>query len=209
MQDDYQLWPKIDLEDLWVYDKLILAKKLGYTCGPAGVEVPTPNKYVVRPITNINGMGIGAEIIWLEKDTEHLPPGHFWCEIFNGRHLSVDYINKQQILCVEGFRDDTDPLWRWSRWEKVNDEIPIPSILSKINCQQFNYEFNCEFIGNKLIEVHFRLNPDFRHDVDILYVVWDNDDITPPVGMRFIDDPDGILDDNLDTKRRGFFTPIK
>ena len=42
-EDLYWKNPKID--DLWALDKLILSKKLGYTCGPAGIEVPKEGIY--------------------------------------------------------------------------------------------------------------------------------------------------------------------
>lgn len=78
------MWNLCDPNDLWIYDKLILSRKMGYVCGPPGVPVPNADSYIVRPITNIEGMGRGAEILWLDDDTDHLPPGYFWCEIFDG-----------------------------------------------------------------------------------------------------------------------------
>ena len=37
-----------------------------------------------------------------------------------------------------------------------------------------NYDWiNCEFIGDKLIEVHFRQNPDFRYGNTVAIPVWD------------------------------------
>ena len=37
------------------------------------------------------GLGLGAQKIFLKKDTTFLPVGHFWCEWFEGAHHSVDY----------------------------------------------------------------------------------------------------------------------
>jgi hypothetical protein len=39
-------------EDAWVYDKLIVAKRLGYVCGAAGVAPKSSAEYIVRPISN-------------------------------------------------------------------------------------------------------------------------------------------------------------
>ena len=143
-------------------------------------------------------MGIGANIFWIDKDTAHLAPGHFWSERFNGRHLSVDYLNAKQVLCVEGFRDKENELYRWERWERTNDVVPFPSILYSLN-QEYRF-INCEFIGDKLIEVHLRHNPDFTDNEQVIYPVWKGQDTTPPEGMKFVESPD--------YKRIGFFKPI-
>ena len=37
--------------------------------------------------------------------------------------------------------------------------------------------FNCEFIGDKLIEIHLRGNPDFRYNNDSVIPVWEGDDV--------------------------------
>ena len=44
---DYEAWVKCHPDDLWIFDKLILAKKLGYLCGPADVAVPESDNYIV------------------------------------------------------------------------------------------------------------------------------------------------------------------
>ena len=55
------------------------------------------------------------------------------------------------------------------------------------------YEWiNCEFIGDKLIEVHFRRNPDFRHHNDCLRPIWDDEEY------------EGEYVEDSDYKRRGF-----
>ena len=194
MFTDEEAWNQSSIEDLWIFDKLILSKKLGYVCGPVGVDVPCPGEYVVRPITNIMGMGTGAEIVHLDQSTDFLPVGYFWCERFYGRHLSVDYYEGKQALCVEGMRKSNAPLYKWSKWQRTDDNVPYPSVMGKI----FTYT-NCEFIGNRLIEIHLRCNPDWIHGADTIYPVWDDEDITPPPGMVFVPD--------ADYKRVGFFVP--
>ena len=100
MEDD-DAWMECNDDDLWVFDKCILSRKLKYNCGPVDVDVPESNFYVVRPCVNLAGMGRGAQIRYLEKETTHLPPGHFWCEIFEGRHISVDFkLNNKGIMVV-------------------------------------------------------------------------------------------------------------
>ena len=88
-EDD--VWKRINPNNIWPLDKLILSRKLGYMCGPVGLRVPKPGWYIVRPCVNMMGLGLGAQKVWLEKTTHHLPVGHFWCEFFTGRHISLDY----------------------------------------------------------------------------------------------------------------------
>jgi hypothetical protein len=182
-------WKNADLEDLWIFDKLIVSKKLRYTCGPAGVDVPIPGNYIVRPCVNIPGMSKGAEIRYIERDTHDLPSGHFWCEIFKGRHISVDYLNGKQVLAVEGFREERDPLYRFNRWQKINDVISIPKLFQHL---KITYEkINIEYIDGRAIEVHLRHNPDFVHGNSIAYPVWKNEPVLIDTKrLRYIEAPD-------------------
>ena len=81
-----------------IFDKLIVAKKAGHLCGPRGIPVPKPGEYFVKPVINIEGMGEKARVEYLEQDTCHLHPGEFWCEIFTGEHISIDYEKYKPIL---------------------------------------------------------------------------------------------------------------
>ena len=184
---DDTTWESVDPNDAWALDKLVLGKKLGYNCGPAGVNVPESGEYIVRPCVNAMGLGLGARKEFLEKDTSHIKPGHFWCEMFDGRHLSVDYSFGKQVLCVEGFKSP-DTFSKWDRWVKTEDEVPLPkNIYEHFGNKQY---LNCEYIDNKLIEVHFRHNPDFEHGVNEFVPVWEEQDITAPDGYRYKEYPD-------------------
>ena len=77
--DDVDVFDSIAADDLWCIDKLILSKKLGYNCGPAGIAPHNPGKYVVRPIINLKMMSVGATIQYLDSDS--IPDGYFWCEV--------------------------------------------------------------------------------------------------------------------------------
>lgn len=190
-------WLNCENEDLWIFNKLNLARRLGYVCGPKGVDVPQPGNYVVRPCVNLMGMSKGADIVWIDEETdehEKIPHGYFWCEIFTGRHLSVDYIDKKQVLCVEGFKHENS-LYKFSRWQKTNDVIEYPEILNHL---VGNYKYiNVEMIGDKIIEVHLRLNPDFADNEQEVIPVWENDSTEAPQGFTFVP---GKVD-----KRIGFF----
>lgn len=177
-EDKYKLtvedeWSSIHPQDLWVYNKLQVSRVLGYECGPAGLLVPRPDFYIVRPCINFMGMGRYARIEYLEGDTEHIHPAEFWCEVFEGEHISVDYYKGQQELTVRGVRDPQDPLYKWKKWYKVDRVIPLPKLLQNLD---YNW-INCEFIGNKLIEIHLRGNPDFRYNNDSVIPVWEGDSV--------------------------------
>jgi hypothetical protein len=181
------VWKTIDPNDIWVLDKLILSRKLGYNCGPVGLDVPKPGYYIVRPCVNMLGLGLGAQRVWLEESTVNLPLGYFWCEWFSGRHLSIDYTQGKQSLAVEGFKNP-DTFTQWKRWERVNDSIPLPDILIELT-QRYEH-VNCEFIDSQLIEVHLRRNQDFNANVNVFIPVWEGESTVPPDGYTYRDYPD-------------------
>jgi len=182
-------------EDLWVYNKLQLSRSLGYNCGPIGTSVPKPDFYIVRPSINFLGMGRFARIEWIENTTDSYHPGEFWCEIFKGEHLSVDFKDKKANLVVRGIKKEDSPLYKWEKWEKIDKKVNFPEILEKL---KGNYEWiNCEFIGNKLIEVHFRQNPDFRYGNSVAIPVWKEDNQKNVDNLEYIEDSD--------YKRKGFY----
>lgn len=74
--DDCDSYLKYPHHRNW-FNKLWLSEMLGYKCGPCGVEIPEDGTYVVRPIYNLSGMGIGAELKQLKKDDISTPPGYF------------------------------------------------------------------------------------------------------------------------------------
>jgi len=180
--NDIDFWITTDNDDLWLFDKLILSKKLGFTCGPAGLAPPKENNYIVRPITNIRMMGRNATIKYLTPIEYDIPDGYFWCEMFKGRHLSFDYHYGQQVLAVEGFRKN-ERLDRFSRWEKVDDQYELPGILKPI---ALKYEWlNVETIDNKVIEVHLRYNDDFaNHNANVIVPIWREDFYPSECGDR-------------------------
>lgn len=181
------VWNTISPDDLWVLDKLILSRKLGYSCGPTGTSVPKSGYYVVRPCINAFGLGLETQKLYLENTTDHLPPGHFWCEWFTGRHLSVDYHRDMQVLCVEGFKSDYT-FTHWKEWRRTTDFVRRHDLIRPF---MKKYEWiNCEFIGNKLIEVHFRHNEDFANSIHEFIPVWAGESTTPPPGYTYREYPD-------------------
>jgi hypothetical protein len=196
--DSKSEWDTIHPNDLWVYNKLFLSHRLGYLCGPAGVPVPHSGTYIVRPSLNLLGMGRFSRFEYIESSTDHLHPSEFWCQIFEGEHLSVDFHYKNPQLVVKGYRKNENPLYKWDKWEKINRNIQFPSILNEL---VGNYEWiNCEFVNNHLIEVHFRQNPDFRYGNSVAIPIWSDETSVINSEYRYIKDKDylrkGFLIDN-------------
>lgn len=182
MHNEEDVWKSVHPSDLWALDKMILARTMGYIAGPVGVPVPFEDDYMVRPCVNPIGLGLGAQKVHIEESTDHLPVGHFWCEWFDGRHYSVDFLFGQQVLVVEGIKADGEFV-KWDKWIRRDFmDFELPAELGDI---PFKYPWiNLEFIGDKLIEVHFRGNPDFSliEDQKELIPVWKGDIISPPIG---------------------------
>jgi len=196
MTTEESVWQNTNPTDLWLLDKLILSKYLGYKCGPGGTDVPEPGWYIVRPVINALGGGLGARDVWLDRSTDHLPLGHFWCEIFEGRHLSIDYEFGRAVLAVEG-TPDPQTYRKWREWRVVNDTIEIPECLRTVTeTQPF---LNIEYIGKNPIEIHFRHNPDFVNGAKHIIPLWRDEQQTKPPGYEYTHSPDP-------TGRIGFFS---
>jgi hypothetical protein len=178
--NDSDIWSQCPVEYLWIYDKLIVARKQGILAAPAGIPVPHPATYIVRPITNIRMMSRGASKQWLtSQDSNSVPDGYFWTECLEGRHISVDFHYGVQELTVEGFRDDPNRLDRFSRWQRIDESYKFPLILGEL--WRMTPWINVEYIGDKIIEVHLRWNDDFsNHSSDVIHPVWCDDPMPQP-----------------------------
>ena len=180
---DCDVIDNIDVDNLWVIDKFILSKKLGYVCGPAGVLPKKEGKYIVRPCVNARMMAVGAKFMYLNTVDDIIPDGSFWCEIFKGRHRSFDYHWGDQVLSVEGFRDNPDKLDRFSHWKKIKEEFILPDFIQELANK--NEWLNVETIGDNIIEVHFRYNDDFaNHNSETIIPIWKENFYNSPAGDR-------------------------
>lgn len=187
--DDKDVWHNVHSNDLWIYDKLIVARKSGYLAGPAGVPVPHANWYIVRPITNIRAMSKGARREWLTPELDIVPDGYFWSELFTGDHISVDYHYGMQSTTVQGFRD-SDRLDRFCKWTRIEVAVPFPKILKNLYLM---YKWiNVEYVGGNIIEIHARYNDDFsNHSGNTIIPVWRDNPATQPLGSTWYESPGG------------------
>lgn len=197
---DVDMFSVMDPEDLWVYNKLQIAKMQGLRCGPAGVYVPINGLYVVRPVMNFSGMGAGAEVKRLTTNNlSKVPLGHFWCEILEGEQISVDYVEGRPWSSYKAVRAKNDPLYKFERWERQDKAGPSLPPLLKPLAEKYS-RINVEYIDGKMIEVHLRGSPDPGNKEFI--PVWKSDPIK--MDAKFVpsrDNADGYLND----ERLGFY----
>lgn len=175
MTTDQEAWIRYT-QHRWVFNKLELALRLNYNAAPSGVPVPHQDKYIVRPIYNLNGMGAGAFAPRLTPINCDIPPGYFWSEFFTGDHLSVDFKWSCTgalipILACKG-TNNSNTLYRFSKWERVfirTDHLEIPEWIQEFRDVD---TLNIEFIGGKIIEIHLRGSSDFPKNAKEIIPIW-------------------------------------
>ena len=184
------------------YNKLWLSEQLGYNCGPASIAPRISGNYIIRPIMNLSGMGVGAKKVWIDAgDHSKVPPGYFWCEWFHGNLYSViykwqDYHNGwKSISCWQGVKED-DNLSKFIKWIRTDFYPNIGIMFHELADLD---KINIEYIEDKIIEVHLRTSPD--PDYNELIPVWKGDeevvDKYIKMGYSYIinyDDAEGFLD---------------
>jgi len=206
-ENDEDVYLKYPRHRKW-FNKLYVAELFGYKCGPAGVDIPEDGTYVVRPVYNLSGMGVGAEVKdLLAGDFHTVQPGYFWCEYLTGNHYSVDYTFKVnhktggewvQTSCYQGFNTRHN-LTQFIEWKKSSYIPQLPQ--DRLKHLSDVQDINVEFIGNSIIEIHLRPSSDPLYDH--LIPVWASDlgvkkQYKESHGFEFIeshDDADGLLDD--------------
>ena len=204
--DDIETWSRYPNHQIW-HNKLWLSQQLDYKCGPAGATVPEKGEYIVRPIYNLLGMGLEAKFMFLEPSYKinQIPPGHFWCEKFEGHHYSADFEwayhrdgswKWKQINCWRGYNNPF--LWRFTKWEKCDIIIDVPWFFYRLGWNWDMRYINVEAIDDKIIEVHLRRSPDPYEDYTVLIPIWKDDNKEKYInkGYEYIesyDDADGQL----------------
>ena len=201
MFDCNDAWLKYPQHHIW-FNKLWLAEQLGYDCGPASVPVSKSGKYIVRPIYNLRGMGLGTYVTELHPNTvDEIQPGYFWCEYFEGTHRTIDYT----------FHAMAPPLWRkvashighkedlttFSKWEKDDYELELPHFFVELSDVG---RINVEAIDDRIIEVHLRPNPN-PMQYDEMIPVWDDNKELD--GYEYVE-AENNCDGQLSRPRQGF-----
>ncbi len=84
--DSWEWYP----EHRWIYDKLAVALSQGLEAAPHGV-MPPRFPVFSKPLMNLRGMGTGSRVVESAADYKAaLMPGHFWCRLLTGAHVSTD-----------------------------------------------------------------------------------------------------------------------
>lgn len=205
MTEDYEAWVKYPQHHKW-FNKLYVAEQMRYNCGPCGVAPSKSDYYIVRPIYNLGGMGVGTRMQYIEaNDYSKVEPGYFWCEFLTGKQYSATYefVHDTKpywkpISCWEGeqFRGSFTKFTKWTRSRNYAPEVPrVFNDLCDVK------RINVEFKGNSPFEVHLRDTPD--PDYDELIPLWEDDEdiinkisLMSKQGYRYIeshDDSNGFL----------------
>ena len=205
--DAWKLYPQ---HRIW-FDKLWLADQLKYRCGPCGVAPDRSDEYIVRPIYNLSGMGVGASIIYIDSgDVSKVPPGYFWCEVFRGKQVSFDYEfshgNVGKWNPIAGWQAENSPeqLSRFTEWKRTDDAPQVPRLFNRLSDVR---KINIEFVDGNPIEVHLRTSPD--PDCDLVIPVWSDQEIDLDWyianGYTYVKSPEDA-DGFLPIPRDGFLT---
>jgi len=221
VDEDYQAWNEYP-QYRWCMNKLELSLKLGYHDGPAGIPIEKKGWYIIRPVYNPFGMGIGAHKKWIDvtdadamSDHKHIPPGYFWCEWLNGDHYSIDYKRDTQwqpISATQGFHHSEDNLTKFSCWRIIQPPlIELPKWVHDLNVADLNIEFK----GDSITEIHLRSGNDIAVGASIgdeFYPIWQGDDYSNMKHLEFVPNTDinedASADGHLNDIRLGYYKKI-
>lgn len=188
VEPDALAWKQYPQHHQW-FNKLYFSEQMGYNCGPNGLAPEESNWYCVRPVMNLAGMGVGARKQWINAgDNRSVEPGYFWCEWFEGDHISVTYRWRSgwvPISAYEGFHDGEN-LSRFAYWMRT-DPLHLRGFVQFHDVELLNVEF----IGGRPIEVHFRDTPD--PDGNLIMPIWADMEV-PDDMIEHFDDANGFLE---------------
>ena len=236
IEEDYEAWEAYP-HHRWLFNKLEVSQKFGYECGPACVPIKNSGSYIIRPIYNLYGMGIGAHKKFLDVNIhaqemihhKHIPPGYFWCEWFDGNHYSIDYkwvdegkggihSHWEPFCCVRGKHDNLDNLTKFKEWEVVDPSIIAYDILPYwIHGIETEKYLNIETKGDKIIEIHLRSGNDVMWDYGLgtkFFPAWKGVEYKEYEGLKFLENfhKDSFIyeaDGNLSDVRLGYYVNEK
>lgn len=155
--DSYQLYP----EHRWIYNKLAVAESQGLPCGPHGI-MPESFPVFSKPIYNLRGMGIDTHVLHsAEQYLTEMDPGHMWCELLKGEHLSTDVaVVKGEAVWWRHVHGKPGPHQTFDYWTVLADRRPEVEAYCGAWIKKYfaNYTgmMNLETIGARIIEGHLR-----------------------------------------------------
>jgi hypothetical protein len=160
---DYDSYHLVPQADRWMFNKLILAERLGYDCGPIGTKPSAQTDVIVRPCYNISGMGRGGFFEYdqwpfaAQANVPNANPGYFWCERFTGLHTYtclVDDVVRYNSHNSAPYTYAVNQTWLGVEDPTLANAPAIPAFLNGIS--KYLY---VEAIDGNIIEVAPRHSP--------------------------------------------------
>jgi hypothetical protein len=157
---DRDSYHQLPMADRWIMNKLQVAERLGYTCGPVGTRPVVATPVIVRPQMNIFGQGKGGFYEydeWPFAAWDNVPnsnPGYFWCEQFTGRHAYTQFVDDVARYCAYS---EPVTLAVNQMWVGVEDIALTEAPALPVELQGISKYLYVESIGGNIIEVSPRM----------------------------------------------------
>jgi hypothetical protein len=145
----------------WIYDKLAVALSQGLAGAPHGVMPPSFPVFS-KPIMNLRGMGTGSRVIASAAAyRQALTPGHFWCTLLTGRHVSSDAaVVDGEAVWWRHTTGVTAPGGTFDYWHIHAESDPAVEAWcgawARRHLRGYTGMVNFETIGGRIIEAHLR-----------------------------------------------------
>jgi hypothetical protein len=157
---DWEAWPLYP-DHRWIYDKLAVALSQGLDAAPHGV-IPPHFPVFSKPMMNLRSMGAGSlPIPDIETYRASMNPGHFWCTLLTGAHVSTDAaLVNGEAKWWRHATGATAPGGTFDHWH-IHSE-PMPAVedwcgaWARTHLAGYTGMINFETIGARIIEAHLR-----------------------------------------------------
>ena len=157
---DWEAWPLYPAHR-WIYDKLAVALSQGLDAAPHGV-IPPRFPVFSKPMMNLRSMGAGSlPIPDIETYRASLTPGHFWCTLLTGAHVSTDaaIVNGNAVWWRHA-TGATAPGGTFDYWHIHAEAMPAIEdwcgAWASKHLAGYTGMVNFETIGSRIIEAHLR-----------------------------------------------------
>ena len=157
---DWEAWTLFP-NHRWIYDKLAVALSQGLDAAPHGV-IPPHFPVFSKPMMNLRSMGAGSlPIPDLETYRASLNPGHFWCTLLTGAHVSTDAaIVDGHAVWWRHATGATAPGGTFDHWHIHAEAMPAIEdwcgAWARTHLAGYTGMVNFETIGSRIIEAHLR-----------------------------------------------------
>ncbi|MGE0420067.1 MAG: hypothetical protein AB7O80_24950, partial [Acetobacteraceae bacterium] len=138
-----------------------VALSQGLQAAPHGVMPPLFPVFS-KPLMNLRGMGTGSRVITSAAEyREALTPGHFWCTLLTGRHVSSDAAlvdgEARWWRHTTGAATDGGTFDHWHVHAEAMPEVEDwCGIWARQHLRGYTGMVNFETIGGRIIEAHLR-----------------------------------------------------